>query len=181
MDEMEWKSFLAEHAHEVLLRVGITAGSAVLDFGCGSGNYVIPAARLAGSGRVYALDKDPESLQTVRNRCSEAGLHNVEMIQSTDLDTRLPTAWVDTILLFDVIHAVDDPRRLLQEMERVLKPGGTMAVYPMHVDNAAITGMMRELGFDLVSEHYDGHILCFKRAPGITDADDETVRSGSCR
>lgn len=179
MEEMEYKSFLAEHARDVLPRVGITEGSTILDFGCGSGDYVIPAARLVGSGTVYALDSNAEVLETVRTRCSQAGLKNVEMIQSSDLDTRLPTAWVDTILLFDVIHAVDDPRRLLQELDRVLRPGGTVAVYPMHVDNAAVTARMQKIGFELASEHYDGHILCFKRSSEMQDAlDDEAASHG---
>ena len=164
------------------MRVGITRGNAVLDFDCGSGNYVIPAAHLVEGGTVYALDSDPETLEKVKARCSEAGLHNVEIIQSDDLDTRLPSAWVDAVLLFDVIHAVDEPRRLLEEMDRVLKPRGTVAVYPMHMDNTEVIRMMRELDFELAAEHYGGHILCLQRTQEMPDpVDDEPVTGGSRR
>jgi len=42
----------------VLRAVGVRGGLTVLDFGCGSGNYSIPAAKIVGEkGKVYTLDK----------------------------------------------------------------------------------------------------------------------------
>ena len=39
--------------------IGFQPGNRVLDFGCGKGNYTIPAAEVVkGNGLVYALDKD---------------------------------------------------------------------------------------------------------------------------
>ena len=48
---------------QLLKDVGIKAGQVVLDFGCGSGTYTVPAARTVGDkGKVYALDKDSKVL-----------------------------------------------------------------------------------------------------------------------
>ncbi len=146
--------------------VGVGDGSSVLDFGCGAGSYVLPAARLVGSGRVYALDRKADVLETVKERCKDSGLFNVEVILSENLHTGLPTSSVDTILLFDVIHAVDDIRRLLREMDRVLKPGGMVSVHPMHIGNGEVVRHMNRSGLRLVSEHYKGNVLCFARALG---------------
>jgi ubiquinone/menaquinone biosynthesis C-methylase UbiE len=52
---------LEARAFEVLEKAGIKRGKTVLDFGCGSGIYTIPVAKIAGKeGDVYALDKDIE-------------------------------------------------------------------------------------------------------------------------
>ncbi len=50
----------------------------VLDFGCGPGSYVIPAAQMVTeSGRIYALDIRQTALTMVRDRALKLGLANV--------------------------------------------------------------------------------------------------------
>jgi len=62
MKESEWKNWLREHIREVLIEAGIEEDQRVLDFGCNSGAYTIPAARLFGKeGKVYAIDKNSEA------------------------------------------------------------------------------------------------------------------------
>jgi len=57
LGEFRFKSWLDKNAYEFLAEVSVNKGQSVLDFGCGSGTYTIPAAKLVGeSGRVYALD-----------------------------------------------------------------------------------------------------------------------------
>jgi precorrin-6B methylase 2 len=63
---------------QLLKDVGIEAGQVVLDFGCGSGTYTVPAARIVGDkGKVYALDKDSEVLNKLMQKAQLAGLNNV--------------------------------------------------------------------------------------------------------
>jgi len=51
---------------DMLQKVGIRKGQTVLDFGCGYGMYTIPVAKIAGKqGRVYALDKNKETLDVL--------------------------------------------------------------------------------------------------------------------
>ena len=136
MNEAQRKEWLGKHSKEVLERVGIREGCVVLDFGCGSGTYTIPAARLAGSrGRVYALDKDKVALGGLGRKALKEGLRNIETILSSDMDTGLSDECVDAVLLHDVIHLIDERAALFGEMYRVLKPDGLVSMYPMHVDN----------------------------------------------
>jgi len=66
-------------AFEVLERVGINRGQIVLDFGCGSGMYTIPAAKIVGEqGRVYALAKDKKALDELMQKAESTGLRNME-------------------------------------------------------------------------------------------------------
>jgi len=135
---------LEPQAIEVLERAGLRKGQIVLDFGCGSGTYTIPAARtVGGQGKVYALDKDKEALDEVMRKARSAGLKNVERMETSGkLEIDLPDGSVDVVLLFDVFHdyyfpARGDRRRLLDEIYRVMKPSAFMSVSPKHMESEA--------------------------------------------
>ncbi|MBE9483077.1 MAG: hypothetical protein IMY88_05280, partial [Chloroflexi bacterium] len=52
------ENWIEEAGEKFLKDIGIKRGQKVLDFGCGSGNYTIPAARIVGEqALVYALDE----------------------------------------------------------------------------------------------------------------------------
>jgi len=120
---------------ELLERIGIRRGQTVLDFGCGYGTYTIPAARIVSKqGRVYALDKDKEALNTLMQRARSSGLKNVERMEtSAVLEIELADETVDVVLLFDVFHSfyfpqARDRRRLLGEIRRIMKPAAFLSI-----------------------------------------------------
>jgi ubiquinone/menaquinone biosynthesis C-methylase UbiE len=120
---------------DVLKEVGIRPGSHVLDYGCGSGSYVAPAAELVGeSGKVLALDIHPLAVQSVQSLASKKRLANVETICS-DRNTGLPDGSMDAVLLYDTLHALNDPNAVLQELHRVLKPDGILSVSDHHMQD----------------------------------------------
>jgi len=130
---------LKSQALEVLERIGVRRGQTVLDFGCGSGTYTIPAAKIVGEqGRVYALDKDKEALDELMQKAESTGLRNIErMDTSGKLEIELTNESVDVVLLFDVFHSyyfpqADDRRRLLSEIYRMMKPTAFISVWPKH-------------------------------------------------
>ena len=95
------KMELESQATEVLKAVGINKGHIALDFGCGSGTYTIPAARLVGEeGKVYALDKDRKALDKLMQKAKSEGLRNIErMDTSGEPRIRLADESVDVVLL----------------------------------------------------------------------------------
>ena len=127
---------------KVLEGAGIKRGQAVLDFGCGSGTYTIPAAKIVGEqGRVYALDKDKGVLDELMQRAESAGLKNIERMETSgEIKIGLTDESVDMVLLFDVFHShyfpqADDRRRLLSEIYRIMKPTAFVSVWPKHMES----------------------------------------------
>ena len=116
-----------------LLTSGLEVGKVVLDFGCGIGSNTIAAAQIVGDeGLVYALDMHPLAIRAVERRAQKANLSNIRTILSNG-DTALPDGSVDVVLLYDVLHSVPEKQALLEELCRVLKPGGLLLVKPDHM------------------------------------------------
>lgn len=135
---------LESQALEVLKGVGIKRGQIVLDFGCGSGIYTIPAAKIVGEqGKVYALDKDKKVLDELMQKAGLAGLRNVKRIETSGkLKFGLADESIDVVLLFDVFHhyyfpQIDERRGLLKKIYRILKLGGFISVWPKHMEMEA--------------------------------------------
>ncbi len=177
-----------EEAGEKLLReIGIKEGQKVLDFGCGSGNYTLPAARIVGrSGVVYALDKDKHVLDELMRKVESTGMNNIIRLDaSRDSGIPLDNEYVDVVLLFDVLHFYyfpeeDSRKRLLRDIYRVLKPDAVLLLCPTHLQShmePKLEKVQREIGeanLDFECE-YSGtpiihdrnleknRLLCFRR------------------
>lgn len=107
----------------------IQGGQTFLDYGCGTGDFTIPAARIVGSrGKVYALDCFPRQLEIVEKQARKRRLTNIETILS-DSKTGLPDECIDVIWMCDVLHEVKERRAVLEELHRVLKEEGALAIY----------------------------------------------------
>jgi ubiquinone/menaquinone biosynthesis C-methylase UbiE len=116
---------------QILQGANIRAGQTVLEVGCGRGFFTIPAAEMVGrQGRVVALDVAGAAVEYVARKAQAAGLANVTTVRADGAATGLPGGEMDLVLLLGVIPAPTLPlRRLLPEMQRLLKPEGTLAVW----------------------------------------------------
>ena len=116
---------------KTLQGAGIQPGQTVLEVGCGTGFFTIPAAGLIGDqGNLVAMDALSDYTKQVSKKVQSAGLKNVRVVKRDALDTGLDTASIDKVLLFGVIPFPSLPlNQLLPEMHRVLKTEGTLAVW----------------------------------------------------
>jgi demethylmenaquinone methyltransferase/2-methoxy-6-polyprenyl-1,4-benzoquinol methylase len=103
----------------------------ILEVGCGTGFFTIPTAEMIGNkGSLIAIDVSSEFIEVTSKKVKNANLKNVQVIKRDALKTGLEDESIDTVLLFGVIPFPLLPlNRLLPEMHRILKPGGTMAVW----------------------------------------------------
>ena len=107
----------------------VQEGQVFLDYGCGTGSFTIPAAKAVGAkGKVYALDYFPRQLEVVKDRTRKEGLTNIETILS-DSKTGLPDECVDVIWMCDVLHEIKERRVVLEELRRVLRRDGVLAIH----------------------------------------------------
>ena len=65
------------------------------------------------------------------------GLKNVKAILS-DCDTGLEAGSLDAVLLYDTFHDLSDSQRVLEELHRVLKPGGLLSFSDHHMQEEDI-------------------------------------------
>ena len=138
----------------------------VLDFGCGSGRYAIPAAKLVGrDGRVYALDISGRALDRMEEKAEREGLRNIVRIDSTGgEEIRLQGKTIDLMLLIDVLQKIGDRGALFDEAYRILKPGGVVVVYPMHLKIEEVEHLAISKGLNLEDRRFQERILIFKKA-----------------
>ncbi len=116
----------------ILRGADILPGQSVLEVGCGTGYFTLPAARLIGDqGCLTAMDIIPELVELVSRKVQAAGLPNVRVVEGDVLHTGLAPDSFHIVLLFGVIPAPMLPlTRLLPEMHRLLQAEGTLAVWP---------------------------------------------------
>jgi len=126
--------WLKKYSEKVLTEVGIKEGQIVLDFGCRTGNYTIPVAKMVGhDGYVYALDNNKKSLDELMQRAKSNRLKNIKRIDTTE-QPKIPLSdeSVDVILLYDVIHLVNDRKKLFDEVYRIARKNALISVLPKH-------------------------------------------------
>ena len=155
--EMEFREWRNDHALEVLAHVGVRQAQTVLDYGCGPGTFTIPCARIVGrKGRVYAFEVRPGPLEEVKEKAKEAALANVIPVLSdgSKLEIDLPDESVDVILVYDVMHEIEDRSKLLRELHRILKGDGILSVFPMHMGTDRFMDVIREGGLFCLRNSY---------------------------
>jgi SAM-dependent methyltransferase len=122
---------MGEERRIARLLLGLGPGDGVLDVACGPGNFARDFARIVGpGGLVVGLDASTTMLaRAVRDTpAASAPAGNVAYVRADA--TRLPfrEESFDAVCCFAALHMMDEPFAALDEMVRVLTPGGRIAV-----------------------------------------------------
>jgi len=156
--------WLGREGEDTLRKIGIRKSQTVLDFGCGSGNYTIPAARIVGEeGVVYALDKNARALDQLIQRAESEGLRNIKVMGTHgEMKIALDDESVDAVLLYDIFwyFPLTDPRlpELLAEVFRISRHDASISVYPRHIDSERLKNKIENAGFYL-KDRYSGMLI----------------------
>lgn len=151
------------HVNQVMDVLGIEPGKDVADVGAGSGWFTVRAARrVTASGKVYAVDINPQSIAYINKRVQNEQLHNVSTILSKPDNPDLPADSVDAVLFLKVYHEVADPVVLLRNLRASLKPGARIGIIERNgngadhgIDKQIVLREAGEAGYHLVGEHDD--------------------------
>ena len=142
---------------QMLSGLGVTAGSTVVDYGCGPGLFTLAAARLVGPrGKVYAVDLEPRMVELVGKRAAETGLGNVAAVASDGLRAALPDGVADFIICVQIMHYQNTRRdrvAVARDLGRLLKQNGRVMVVQWApkrgasgVSYRALAAIMRDAG-----------------------------------
>ena len=103
-------------------------GMTVLDCGCGPGSVTLGLAEAVAPGQVTGIDLEPVVIQRATEIARERRVGNVSFRAADILRLPFADSSFDTIFTSSVLEHVEDPARALEEMFRVLKPGGSVGV-----------------------------------------------------
>ena len=114
---------------EVVSRLRIRAGSSVADIGAGAGAFDGALSAAVGpTGTVYAVDIEQGLLDHIAGRAKTLGLANVRVVLGRFTDPDLPVRNIETALIYDVLHHIEDRETYLKNLAGYLAPGGRIAV-----------------------------------------------------
>jgi SAM-dependent methyltransferase len=103
----------------------VASRSRVLDLGCGSGRHALLAAELGHEA--WGVDLAEEGLACCRDEASARGL-TVSVRRAGMADTGLATAAFDAVVCYSALggNTLDEQRRVIDEVDRLLRPGGVL-------------------------------------------------------
>jgi ubiquinone/menaquinone biosynthesis C-methylase UbiE len=114
---------------EIMRVLAFKPGERVADIGPGSGYFTVPVAHSVGpTGVVLALDIAPEMLEYLDFRLKSLQIENVRLRKVRNDDPQLEPGSVDTILMIDAIHYVQDRAAYAKKLRAGLAPGGRLVI-----------------------------------------------------
>ncbi len=130
LERLRLQARVWEPEAEILVdRIDVRPDWRCLDLGCGAMGILGPLSRRVGPrGQVVGVDRDPLQLAAVRAYVQEEGLTNVEVLDADAYATGLPNQSFDLVHVRFVFAPVGRDDQLLQEMRRLARPGGVLAI-----------------------------------------------------
>jgi ubiquinone/menaquinone biosynthesis C-methylase UbiE len=120
------------------LLLGLQPGDGVLDVACGPGNFSRAFAQTVGdSGLVVGLDASRTMLERGAADLRRSTVRNLVLVRGSALELPFVDNSFDAVCCFAALHLFEDPFAGLDEMRRVLTPGGRIAL---------MTSVQRQLG-----------------------------------
>jgi len=101
-------------------------GETILDVGCGNARDILPLVR--AGGKVVGVDLSEGMIEQARTELAAAGVRDVALQVGDTTALNFPAEFFDKILCSEVIEHVPDADLAIQEMFRVLKPGGALVI-----------------------------------------------------
>lgn len=122
--DLAFGGFSAPARRRAVAAVNDLPGQRVLEVGVGTGlalPYYDPSRRITG------IDLSSDMLARARQRVSDQGIAHVDALLELDAEaTGLPDASFDLAVAMFVASVVPHPKRLLGELRRLVRPGGTI-------------------------------------------------------
>ncbi|MCB0719404.1 MAG: methyltransferase domain-containing protein [Bacteroidetes bacterium] len=110
----------------------------VADIGAGTGYLTLRIAPVVPYGKVYAVDIQPEMLDSIRVAVDSLHLTNVQTVLGSDKSPNLPANSTNVALMVNSYHEFYYPWEMMHAIFGALKPGGRVVVIEYRGEDATI-------------------------------------------
>jgi ubiquinone/menaquinone biosynthesis C-methylase UbiE len=150
----------------IVARIRADRPARVLDWGCGLGQVtdLLVGAGLNVDAFDYGGDQAPNALSQL------AHFPNLSAYVSSDpVKLPYPDGTFAAVLSCGVLEHVQDPHASLEEIKRVLKPGGTLYVYKLPNERSYLEWIARKIGLDYHGQNPYDRLYTLKSAQGLLE------------
>lgn len=150
----------------------LTGAETVVDYGAGTGVYTLPVAEAVPDGKIFAVEALPRLAQMLRDKVTPELQDRMCITETGDNIVPLDDGEADRVVMVDVLHHLYDQPEALEQVVRVLRPGGLFVVVDWgdterpvgpprgHVLGlAAIREIVAGMGLTVVEAHEPGDLL----------------------
>ncbi len=152
-------AFARQNPAMAFAHLALEPGLSVLDCGCGTGDILAIIAGLIAPGEACGGELSDTMLQEARRRVAAGGVTEAANLHFQSMDVQalpFPDQSFDRVLASQLLVHVPDPRGALQEMCRVTKSNGRVAIADMDWDSLLIGCGNKELGRRFTQLFADG-------------------------
>lgn len=122
---------------ETLNKAGLTSDMTICDIGAGTGVFAFPAAKITAD-TVFALETSDEMLEILQSRKKEFGADNLIIKKVRGARLPLEDHSCDMVMMVTVLHEIEEPAILLNEIRRILRPNGKLAIVEFHKEETPL-------------------------------------------
>jgi len=127
-----------ENTSLLLKNLAVKPGMLIADIGAGSGYHSALLSKMVGSGKVFAVDVEPEMIAYLNERIKQEKLSRIIPVLSTEQKLPLPENTIDMMLLVDVYHEFSYPYEMTLSMRAALKPGGKLVLVEFRSEDPSV-------------------------------------------
>ncbi len=111
-------------------KLGIKPGHKVLDIGCGTGRLTLHVAGIIGPGGwIAGIDPSVQRIEIARRKTKDAPFPNISFEKGNSNELyHFEDNCYDIVYLNIVLHWIHDKKDALNQIYRILKPGGKLGI-----------------------------------------------------
>jgi ubiquinone/menaquinone biosynthesis C-methylase UbiE len=129
---------MEENTSLLLKNLAVKPGMVVADIGAGSGYHSALLSKMVGTGKVFAVDVEPEMIAYLNARIKQEKLSRIVPVLSTEQKVSLPENTIDMMLLVDVYHEFSFPYEMALSMRAALKQGGKLVLVEFRAEDPTV-------------------------------------------
>ncbi|MGH7931152.1 MAG: class I SAM-dependent methyltransferase [Candidatus Binatia bacterium] len=137
-DKVFGKIFYSRLEH-VIDNLRIPRGAKVLEVGAGTGTS-FPA--YPAHCQITGIDLAPDMLTRARQKIAEKGWTHIRVLEMNALALEFPDNSFDYVMAFHVVTVVPDPVAMIDEAQRVCKPGGKIVIVNHFTSDFPVLGLV---------------------------------------